>query len=75
MMEECRNCSFNWLGSSKNIAPKTYVFNCIARQYIGLNCPLEMKSFSEKMKESDKEVLVKEKQILIIPKVEVSTKC
>jgi hypothetical protein len=74
-MEECRNCPFNWLGSSQNIGPSTYIFNCIARRYIGLNCPLEMKSFSEKMKESDKEVLVKEKQILIIPEVEVSTKC
>jgi hypothetical protein len=74
-MEECRNCTFDWLGSSKNIAPQTYVFNCIARQYIGLNCPLEMKSFSERMKEPTKEILQKEKQALIVPEVEVMAKC
>jgi hypothetical protein len=75
MMEECRNCRFNWLGSSKNIAPLTYLFNCIARQYIGLNRPLEMKSFSERMKEPTKEILQEEKQALIVPEVEVMAKC
>jgi len=75
MMEVCRNCPFNWLGPSKNIASQTYVFNCIAPQYIGLNCSLEMKSFSERTKEPSKEILQKEKQALIVPEVKVMVKC